>query len=475
MDLLKVVGRKIVNSQGQPVWLRGACVGGWMNMEEFINGYPGSENGIRAAMAQALGEETGKFFFDRMLDYFFNEADVAYLKSLGCTVVRLPLNYHHFERDEAPFEYLEAGFHRLDQALGWCEKHDLYAILDMHSAPGWQNTDWHCDNSSRHTLFWQYKHFQDRFTALWEAFARRYQGRAVVAGYNVLNEPVTNAPYGRFSAQYQPNWEVINRVYRQVVSAIRAVDPDHIIFLEGDYFSSQFDGLEPPWTDNLVYSSHNYNAGGFGPGPYPGKISGQTWDRKKQEQIFLDHSGTRFTRKHQVPLWVGEFGAAYNGPSYEIPDRLRALDDQLAVFNEHEAHWTMWTYKDIHVMGWVQPAPGSDYLRLIRPILDAKQKLATDFWMGWIAPTAVKQKVYELAQMIEAVLEDENIQPDANRTFLAQAALSGYAAGLMQPAYARLFTGMTQPELQKVLQSFEFQACIPHQALVEIIQKHLAG
>jgi hypothetical protein len=29
----------------------------------------------------------------------FSEADAKYLKGLGCTVVRLPLNYRHFEAD----------------------------------------------------------------------------------------------------------------------------------------------------------------------------------------------------------------------------------------------------------------------------------------------------------------------------------------------------------------------------------------
>src|SRR5512147_1012455 len=89
MDLLQVDGNRIVTGDGRPISLRGACVGGWMNMEEFINGYPGSEHGVRAIMARQFGAETAQFFFDRMSDYFFSEDDVAYLKSLGTTVVRL--------------------------------------------------------------------------------------------------------------------------------------------------------------------------------------------------------------------------------------------------------------------------------------------------------------------------------------------------------------------------------------------------
>ena len=130
----------------------GPCVGGWMNMEDFIDGFPGCEHDLRATMSEFIGPDKAHFFYDRLLDYFFNEDDVAFIKSFGANVVRLPLNYRHFERDDNPFHYLEDGFKRLDQAVEWCTKHGLYAILDLHSVQGWQNTDWHCDNSSRHTF-----------------------------------------------------------------------------------------------------------------------------------------------------------------------------------------------------------------------------------------------------------------------------------------------------------------------------------
>jgi len=42
MDMLLVKKDKIVNAKGKPVYLRGPNAGGWMNMENFINGYPGA-------------------------------------------------------------------------------------------------------------------------------------------------------------------------------------------------------------------------------------------------------------------------------------------------------------------------------------------------------------------------------------------------------------------------------------------------
>jgi endoglucanase len=474
MERLEVKDGKIVeNAGGKPVRLRGTCIGGWMNMENFINGYPGDESGTRWTMAQTLGPAKAEYFFDRLLDYFLAEEDIRFIKECGATVVRLPVNYRHFEHDAAPFQYLEKGFARLDRVIRWCTKHNLYVIIDLHAVQGWQNTDWHCDNPSRQTLFWTQKQFQDRFVALWEEFARRYAGNPTVAGYNVMNEPVTNAPFGRFSNSYTPNWEIINRVYRRVVTAIRAIDPTTIIFLEGDYFSSRFSGLEPPFAENLVYSSHNYSASGFGPGKYPGTYQDVYWDRNKQEEIFLNHEGTRYARTNHVPLWVGEFGSVYNGLAQEREDRLQALDDQLDVFGKHQVHWTTWTYKDVGVMGWVTVPPETEYIRTIRPSLQAKYDLYSDFWMRWLPLPPVAQDVEKLADKIESTLAGFPVDRSANRTYLMQHTLSGYVGNFLQPYFAQCFQGMTENEIDRVLQSFALKNCTPNEGLAKVIKKHL--
>jgi endoglucanase len=200
MEFLRVSGRHIVNAKGKQVRLRGTCPGGWMNMEDFINGYPGAEHTLRAQMAEVLGPARAQFFFERMLDYFFNEDDVIFLRKTGASVVRIPLNYRHFEDDAAPFKYTEAGFARLDKVLSHCERHGLYVILDLHSAQGWQNVHWHSDNAARISLFWEVAFYQDRFVALWKEFARRYKNRAVLRTGIWQNRSATSSmPRGRSS------------------------------------------------------------------------------------------------------------------------------------------------------------------------------------------------------------------------------------------------------------------------------------
>lgn len=473
--MLRVSDGRIVDALGALIQLRGTCVGGWMNMEDFIDGYPGSEHGLRAALASMIGPAKAEFFFERLLDHFFTEDDVRFMKACGATVVRLPLNYRHFEKDATPFQYEEAGFARLDRALQWCANHDLPAILDLHAVQGWQNTDWHSDNANRHALFWQHPHFQDRWVALWEEFARRYQGNEIIAGYNVMNEPVSNVTDGRLSDDYTPDWPNFNRLMRRVVDAIRAIDPEHIIFLEGDYYSRLFSGMEAPFAPNLVYSSHNYTRAGFGPGPYPGELIGGYWDRDYQVERVDEAEGTVFSRTHNVPLWVGEFGSIYNGPPDENPYRMQAMADQIDIFNQRGIHWTTWVYKDVGVMGWVHLDPQSEYMQRLKPVHEAKRQLAVDFWMQWLPSTRAKDLVRELARLAENAIDDPSVDPAGAERYLGQAALAGHLAALMQPAYARRFEGLSEAEIDRVLESFAFRNCLPREELLTVLRPRLTG
>jgi endoglucanase len=462
--MLQVKQNQIVDGQGDEFRLRGTCIGGWMNMENFINAYPGDEHGLRATMAEIVGRDKAQFFFERWLDCFLAEEDIAFIKSCGATVVRLPLNYRHFERDDKPFKYLESGFERLDKVVRWCTKHHIYAILDLHAVQGWQNNDWHCDNSSRHTHFWQHTQFQDRYVGLWEEFARRYKGNDIIAGYNVMNEPVSNAPAGRFydDRDYKPDWDTFNRVNRRVVKAIRAIDPDHIIFLEGDLFSSRFEKMDAPFADNLVYSSHNYTGPSYD--PRQGLITAEQrmQNVQRQREIFLAHEGTRYMQRHNIPLWIGEFGA--NGDC--------GLEDQVSVFEEYGVHWTIWTYKDVGVMGFVNVAPDSKYMQVLAPVLKAKQDLGVDNWLSTGLPgTVVGSTICELADLIEKAIPNVEINSAANRRYLAQTAMGMYTASLMQPAYAKCLKDLSEAELDQVAQSFAFRNCPPRQDVLKVLKK----
>jgi hypothetical protein len=70
---LRVNGASIVDDSDTAVRLQGPCLGGWMNMENFITGYPASETLQRRALLKAMGPETYEAFFDQFLTDFFTE------------------------------------------------------------------------------------------------------------------------------------------------------------------------------------------------------------------------------------------------------------------------------------------------------------------------------------------------------------------------------------------------------------------
>ena len=228
-------------------------------------------------MLRALGPARYALFFERFIDAFFDDDDAAYLASLGLNHVRVPFNYRHFEDDDRPFELKASGFALLDRVVDICERNGLYAILDLHALPGCQNMDWHSNNPTHHAQFWVHRHFQDRVVHLWEALAERYKGRAAVAGYNLMNEP-GDATGTR-----------IKPFYDRVVAAVRAIDPDHVIFLDGNRYGTEFTAFENADVyPNTVYAAHDYKTPGmvFG-GPYPGVTRGVYVDRANVEETFL--------------------------------------------------------------------------------------------------------------------------------------------------------------------------------------------
>lgn len=115
--ILRTQGTEVVGEDGKPVILRGAALGGWMNMENFITGYPGHESEHRAAMKKVLGQENYEFFFDKWLEYFFTDADAVFFASLGLNALRLPFNYRHFEDDMNPRVLKKEGFKHLDRVI----------------------------------------------------------------------------------------------------------------------------------------------------------------------------------------------------------------------------------------------------------------------------------------------------------------------------------------------------------------------
>jgi endoglucanase len=99
--------------------------------------------------------------------------------------------------------------------------------------------------------------------------------------------------------------------------------------------------------------------------------------------------------------------------------------------------------------------------------------LYSDFWMKWLPLTPVAQDVEKLADKIESTMAPFDIDHSANRNYLMQHTLSGYVGNLLQPYFAERFRGMSENEIDGVLQSFRLKNCVPNRELINLQKKHL--
>ncbi len=457
-EFLAIQGSQIVNQQGDPVVLRGFGLGGWMNMENFITGYPGNEEAQRDAIRAVLGPEKYERFFDRFLACFFTADDAKFIQSLGLNLLRLPVNYRHFEDDMAPFEIKESGFKHLDRVIQLCADHGIYTIIDLHALPGYQNQHWHSDNPTHQALFWKHKHFQDRAVHLWERFAQRYRDNGWVAGYNLINEPA------------DPTEQMLMPVYRRLYDAIRAIDPDHLIFLEGNRYSLDFHMFGEPWP-NVVYTNHDYALPGFiDGGPYPGVSRGQYVDRDSLEQTFRNRS--TYMLEHKTPIWVGEFGPVYTGDPQADAMRYQLLKDQLEIYKRYNASWAIWTYKDIGLQGIVYAAPDSKWMERIRPILERKARLGVDAWGG--RDTEVQHIVAPIEQTFQHEFPDYHPFPFGPKRHIAQLVRHMLLAEPLVDVFAACFKDVTEQEIDELMQSFEFKNCVQRTELAQLLASYAA-
>jgi endoglucanase len=459
VNRIRVEGDRLVDGTGTTVRLRGYGLGGWMTMENFITGHPATESQTRRALRRVLGDEGYEAFFDRFLDDFFTDADAAYLASLGVNCLRVPFSYHHFEDDAEPFVLRETGFTRLERVVRLCAAHGIRTVLDLHAVPGYQNQHWHSDNPTHWSFFWTHRHFQDRVVHLWEALADRFRDEPWVAGYNLLNEPA------------DPSGEVIGPFYRRLESAVRKVDPHHVIFLDGNRYATDFSAFEETAFDHCVYAAHDYAVPGIArDSRYPGETRGEHYDRGVLTETFLRR--TEFMRRTGTPIWIGEFGPVYTGDAERDEGCLRLLADQLGIYAEHGAGWSLWTYKDIGLQGLAYLPPDSPYLLRTATVRERKARLGADSW------GSSDEQVRSLLDPVEELFRREFPEfapyPWGQRQWIALLMRHVLLAEPLVDQFAACFAGLTPAEAAELAGAFHLDRCLRRTPLEAVLRADLS-
>lgn len=371
--ILKTEGTKIVNASGEEVIFRGIGLGGWMLQEGYMLGTSGPQHEIEAKIEALIGAEKKAEFYEAWLANHTRKIDIDSMAAWGYNMVRLPMHYKWFTPpiDEEPvageITWLDKGFEMTDWLLEWCRDNNMYLILDLHAAPGGQgeNADISDYDSSKPSL-WESDANKAKTVALWRKLAERYADEPVIAGYDLINEPNwgfqnhNSDPNGCSESQNTPLWDL----QREITEAIREVDRQHIIIIEGNCWGNNYAGLPQLWDDNLVISYHKY------------------WNANSQGAIqhMLDMRQNR-----NVPIWLGETGENSN----------TWFTNAITLLETNGIGWAWWPLKK---QGYNNP------LQIVRN--EGYQNIL-DYWNG-DAPKPSENEAYEALMQLAENLKLEN-------------------------------------------------------------------
>jgi hypothetical protein len=344
---LRAKDERIVDGQGREVLLRGMGLGGWMLQEGYMLGVnkEGTQHSIKARIIDLVGKEDCDKFYQLWLQNHMTRADVDLLAKSGFNSIRLPMHYNLFTLpiEEEPVKgqntWLTTGFTLTDNLLAWCKANQMYLILDLHAAPGGQGKDANIsDYDPAKPSLWESDLNQQKTIALWRKLAERYANEPWIGGYDLLNEPnwtfEGKDKNGKEDSSNKPIWDL----YQAITKAIREVDRNHLIIIEGNGWGNNYNGFPGPWESNLVMSFHKY------------------WNPNTQEAI------ARFIalrNQYHLPLWLGESGE----------NSIQWFRDCVALVEKNHIGWAWWPHKKV--------SSGSCTLTVKRP--DDFKKVV-DYW-----------------------------------------------------------------------------------------------
>ncbi|HYC27373.1 MAG TPA: cellulase family glycosylhydrolase, partial [Chitinophagaceae bacterium] len=205
------------------------------------------------------------------------------------------------------------------------------------AAPGGQGNDLNiADRDSTKPSLWQSPANQTKMIALWTKLAERYKNEPWIGAYDIINEPnwgfedLANDKNGLKESSNKPLRELMVRI----TQAIRTVDKNHIIIIEGNGWGNNYKGVFPLWDNNMVISFHKY----------------WNYNDIKSIQHMLDAR-----TQNNAPVWVGETGENSN----------TWFADAVQLLESNNIGWCWWPLKKIGNNNPLEIRSNDNYNRLV--------------------------------------------------------------------------------------------------------------
>ena len=351
-NFVRVSGTKLMARDGQRLMIRGTNCGNWMVREPYMMNTSGNldrQFKFDKMIADVCGEEKVEEFDRLWMDNNFCEEDMIFLSEQGFNTLRVPMHYKYFtlpiEKEPVAGEqtWLQEGFDRIDSMCEWAERHNILLILDMHACPGGQSSGDICDYDSSKPSLWESEANRTKLAALWRKIAERYKDQKCVAAYDLINET---------------NWTLANSnkllwdTFKSIIKAIREVDTNHIVILEGNSYSNDYNGFPSTKMDaKMVLQFHRYGV----------------YNTKSQVQYMAD-----MANKYNCPVYIGEFGENSNSWTADCV----CLYEEAMQF----AGWTCLPMKKSNINTILQVKRVSGYDNIISQWQKGNRPTATSLW-----------------------------------------------------------------------------------------------
>lgn len=290
----------------------------WWSIGEMAVALNSDDYSLQVDLNARFGTAGAQAIRDAHEDTWITAADFDKIADLGVNFVRLPLGWMTFLNVDGTFK--ADPWKKIDWTITQLSQRGIYTVLDLHTVPGGGCPWGSCGRIGPNPNgFWGSADAHTWTENIWKAIATRYKNNPAVAAYDLINEPLMD--FNEDADDVAQKSAVYNRLY----SAVRAIDPDHIIMM-GAFFGYQ--NITPPstygWT-NVMYQLHPYDM--------PNQ---KDWNAQNQLVTNQLNALPGLLSNPGVPVLFGEYSLYY-------------YDDVwarwMAGLNAQNQSWSNWTYK----------------------------------------------------------------------------------------------------------------------------------
>ncbi len=247
----------------------------------------------------------------------------------------------------------------LPNVLNEAKKNNMVIVLTMQGGVPNDKAKKYPKGKKRLTAFWSDEENLQILVKCWQQVAEICKDRKQKIWFDILNEPLNWDDFPSYPKKW-PRWA------QTIIDAIRKIDKTHPIVVEVGPGGLSWGFKDFPMLKGrpLIYSIHCYQPHAYSHQgiknlketdlakaflqinrKWPGKFSdnkGGYWNKQRIEQEL--EPVVAFQKKHNVPIFVGEFSVVK-----WAPDADKFLRDNIEIFEKNGWDWTYHAYKESHL------------------------------------------------------------------------------------------------------------------------------